>query len=86
MKKTFRVEQVIEVEVDESKFTPEFMREFSEGIHPFDSVQEHMEYIAELVATGVVMSRLQEIEGYGVLKDMGIRFSLKEGPNTEEDY
>lgn len=72
---TVIVEQQVEVELDEGKFDDAFMQEFREGFFPFDSLEEHAQHIAQLVARGVVelgWERADFIEGYGHAHEMGI--------------
>lgn len=84
MKKTFTVEIEVEVEVDESKFTPEFMEAFNEYIAEWNSIEDHMRYIAKLAAQGVIYHNEEFLEGYGILKDRGIDFSLPSEPEVSE--
>jgi hypothetical protein len=66
---TVEVHQTIKVTVDESKFDDAFMREFRESFFPFDTIDEHVEHLAQLEARGIADDF---IEGYGPAKDMGI--------------
>lgn len=70
MKRIVLVETRVEVEVDESKFTPEFMEEFRGSFFDFETVEEHIEHIGQLEAREVLETRFTE--GYGPLKDLGI--------------
>lgn len=75
--KKFRVvvEQEIEVTLDETKFTQEFMEEFQRGFFPFYSLAEHAEHIGQLQAREIIdlTGRLSEfVEGYGDSAEMGI--------------
>lgn len=75
MKRTVEVTFSIEVEVDESKFTPEFIDAFKKHFHDLDSIEEHIEYIAELHAK----NRLDSFtEGYGELSSMGIKAQIND--------
>lgn len=79
MQVTVEVRQTVRVSVDESKFTPEFMREFQDMMHPIDSVAEHATWLGELYARGIVDDGPSEfIEGYGRPADMGIKFEQVE--------
>lgn len=71
------VEQEVEVELDETKFTDEFMKEFSKYICDYD-LEQHAEHIAWLVASGRIdISLIPEfIEGYGMSDEMGIKASV----------
>ena len=69
----YTVTQVITVEVDESKFTPQFLKEFREQIYELDTLDDHLEFLAEKYATGRIQGHAHEfVEGYGRLGDMGI--------------
>ncbi len=72
------VQQVIEVELDETKFTPAFMEEYREFFYPFYSLQDHAEHIAQMQARGVIdlegyVSPHAFVEGYGLVEEMGIK-------------
>ena len=69
---TKTVEILVEVKVsfDESKFTEEFMQEFSDVFYDFRSIEDHIKHIAQLEARGLLKEPFTE--GYGNLKDMGI--------------
>ncbi len=71
MKRTVSVEMIVEVEVDETKFTPEFMAEFRKSFFDFDTVEEHIEHLAQLEAREVLSTEFTE--GYGPLADFGIK-------------
>lgn len=73
MKRLVDVTQTVEVEVDESKFTPEFMQEFRNSFYSFHTINQHLEHLAQLYARGLDRDF---IEGYGPAQDFGIRFSL----------
>lgn len=75
MKKFVKVEQTVEVEVDEAKFTQDFMAEFREVMYPFASLNEHICHLGQLHARGLA-DDLSFIEGYGPAKAMGIRFRV----------
>lgn len=72
--KTFEVlvTQKVKVTVDESKFTPEFIKEFQDNFYSFDGIPEHVEHLAQLGARGIVDDFTTFIEGYGPPKEMGI--------------
>ena len=59
------VSQVVTVTVDETKFTPEFYAEFRASMYPFDSLDEHIEHLAQLHARGIADGPNDFIEGYG---------------------
>jgi hypothetical protein len=73
--RTVRVSQLIEVTVDESKFTPEFMSEFRrETMYSFTLIEDHIAHLAQLYARSLVHDNRDYIEGYGIARDMGIKF------------
>lgn len=77
----FEVTQTVEVTVDESKFTPEFMAEFRDNMFHCETVADHAEHIAQLQARGVIeldINRDEFIEGYGPASDMGIAAKVTE--------
>ena len=74
MKKQVLVSQLIEVEVDEAKFTPAFMEEFRGYLYAFKSLNDHLEHLAQLKARGLVDDFGDPfIEGYGQSSEMGIK-------------
>lgn len=70
MKRTVLVFMEVEVTVDETAFTPEFMAEFEANFFPFDTIEDHICHIAQLEAREVL--RRDFTEGYGPLSKMGI--------------
>lgn len=79
-KKKVEVRQTIEVTVDETKFDESFMEDFRRTMYPFQTLDEHIEHLAQLSARGIIFNEDSFIEGYGVAKDMGIKFcDLREG-------
>lgn len=85
MKKTVEVVFHVDVEMDEEKFTPEFMAEFSEAISAdIDSLDEHAKHLAQMAARGVLSEKFTE--GYGPLSGMGIstRVMMLEEPRVVE--
>lgn len=71
MKKQVAFTQVVEVEVDETKFTDEWMTDWRKTFYNFRTVDQHIEHIAQLEARDIL--NLKFTEGYGPLKDMGIK-------------
>jgi hypothetical protein len=71
MKMTIEVSQFVDVTVDETKFTPEFMAEFRENFYPFHAIDDHIHHLAQLAARGVISTPCF-IEGYGDSREMGI--------------
>lgn len=74
MRKRVQAVMTFDIEIDETKFTPEFFAQFDAVISPFgDDLNEHFEHLAQLFARGVVTGD-SFIEGYGPASEMGIRF------------
>lgn len=73
---TFDVEvtRTIRVTLDETKFTEEFMDEFRQLIFPAFDTRDHAEHLASLYARGDIDYDGDFVEGYGVIRDMGIKF------------
>jgi hypothetical protein len=83
VKQTVLVTSEVDVTVDETKFTEEWMAEFRKSFYPFFTVQDHIEHLAQLYARGVIDGFDKEfVEGYGPLKEMGITFEY--GPIETE--
>jgi 5-formaminoimidazole-4-carboxamide-1-beta-D-ribofuranosyl 5'-monophosphate synthetase len=81
--RTVTVSQTIKVTIGDGELTPEFMAEFRESFYDFDTPEEHFEHLAQLFARGVIEGTDDEfIEGYGVAKEMGIKF-FRSGLETE---
>lgn len=70
MKKDVIFKTIVHVEVDETKFTPEFMEEYRDHYRPFETIDEHITHIAKLTANRLIDDGYAA--GYGYLKDMGI--------------
>lgn len=69
------ISQTVQVSVDESKFTPEFMAEFRQLMYHFITIDEHLEHLAQLYARGIYDEN-SFIEGYGPAKDFGIKLKV----------
>ena len=68
-----KVEFVVRVSIDETKFTPEFMQEFRDSFYPFEIIEEHLEHLAQLFVRGHFDNCPGEfIEGYGDRENMSI--------------
>lgn len=72
--KTAQVVFHVDVTVDPSKFTPEFMEEFRRDFYNFHTIDEHIEFLAQLYARGLADEWSQFVEGYGPPSDFGIEF------------
>lgn len=66
----------VKVTVDESKFTPEWMEEYRKYFYEYYTVEEHMNHLAFLAATGQIAEWPQFIEGYGPSEEMGIKVKI----------
>lgn len=64
----------VEVELDETKFTREFMSEFRASFYGFETIGEHACHLAQLVTRELVDEHTSFIEGYGPPQEMGIIF------------
>lgn len=80
MKLQVEVTQLVEVELDEAKFTETFMKQFRAAFYPFYEIEDHAKHIAQLQARGLIDIELfhEFIEGYGPSKDMGLRAVVKD--------
>lgn len=74
MKIMVEVTHLVEVELDEMKFTAEFISEFRSSFYGFKTIEEHACHLAQLQTRGLVDEHTSFIEGYGPPKDMGIGF------------
>lgn len=74
MKREVEVCFVVEVEIDETKFTEEWMKEFRKNFYPFYTLEDHIEHIAQLEAREILTPVF--VEGYGPLKSMGIKAEI----------
>jgi hypothetical protein len=71
VRRSVKVTFLVDVELDETKFTEEWMEEFRETFFPLFDVNDHAEHIAQLEAREVLDSSFTE--GYGPLESMGIK-------------
>jgi hypothetical protein len=73
--------KTVEVTVDESKFTDEFLLSFRERFYDsIRTVDDHIRHIAQMYARDLYDGFTTFVEGYGELKDMGISVRV-----TDED-
>lgn len=72
---TVEVRQIVNVDLDESKFDEAFLEEFRESFYQFDTLADHAEHIAQLEARGLTSLEFSPtfIEGYGPSEEMGIK-------------
>lgn len=81
--KKIAVTQVVYVEVNDAMFTPEWMAEFRDNFYPFETIDDHLQHIAQLYARGLI-EKDSFIEGYGEAKEVGIDF-YNISQETEEE-
>jgi len=75
MKREVEVTRIIEVSVDEEKFDEIFMGEFRKNFYEFNTIEDHMQYLAQLYARGVTDGSPKSfLDGYGFCEDMSIKF------------
>ena len=76
--KTITVEVTHEVEVtlDETQFTPEFLAHFASYMFDLDGVDGHAEHLAQMHVRGLAGWPDTFIEGYGPAEKMGIAFKV----------
>ena len=84
-KKTVVVTQYIDIEYDETKFTPEWMANFREYMYPFHEIDDHLKHLAQVHARGLADQFEPFVEGYGKLADMGIKMDTTEQEEEVED-
>lgn len=74
--KTFEVEvtQVVHLTIDETKFTKEFIEEFSSYMFHTDCIEDHIKHLSQLAARE--MLDYDFIEGYGDPQDFGIKYTI----------
>lgn len=75
---TVLVSREIEVELDPSKFTEEFMVEFRKSFYPFYDLEDHAMHLAQLHARELFDGN-DFVEGYGEAEDAGIKVRLIDG-------
>lgn len=88
MRREVIISQVLLIEIDETKFTDQFMEEFRQSFFPFDTTDEHFEHIAQLQARGVIdleFNPTEFIEGYGPANEMGIKL-IRSELHVEDSY
>lgn len=66
----------IEVGLDETKFTPEFMEDFRNHFYDFNTIEDHAKHLAQMYARGLITEYSEFIEGYGPPKELGIIFDV----------
>ena len=74
--KQVSVTQTVEVTIDETKFTDEWMASFRDVFYNYYSLDDHVGHLAQLEARGLTYLphvNNEFIEGYGPAGDMGIK-------------
>lgn len=71
---TVEVTNTVEVTLDETKFTPEFMKAFSSYMWEADTIEDHAKHLAQMHVRGLADWPSTFIEGYGPAESMGISF------------
>lgn len=74
--KQVEVTQIVEVSIDETKLTPEWMQGFRDVCYSYHDVDDHLGHLAQLEARGITYQphvNNSFIEGYGNADDMGIK-------------
>ncbi|QIG73960.1 hypothetical protein PP935_gp185 [Rhizobium phage RHph_N34] len=79
----------LELEIDSEKLTPEIIKEYNEMItYKGDTVEEHLANIAEHYNLENWWNGDTFLEGYGDLKELGVRIISEEifDIDTEKNY
>lgn len=80
MKKNVTVTFDINIEVDETKFTNEYMETFRKYFYEFETIEEHIQHLAKLEARWM----LEDSEGYDI-RGMGIKAQIMNVETEIED-
>lgn len=84
MEKYVKVISTVKVIVDETKFTPQFLKEFRECFCDLQTIDEHIQRLAKLKVGGHCDQDF--VEGYGSQEDMGISLEIEDIESEIEDY
>lgn len=84
MEKYVKVISTVKVIVDETKFTPQFLKEFRECFCDLQTIDEHIQRLAKLKVGGYCDQDF--VEGYGSQEDMGISLEIEDIESEIEDY
>jgi hypothetical protein len=76
VKKTIRVIQEVEVEIDETQFDRYFRNQYLQYHGDLISIDDHLLNLSEQFATGKINNDSEFLIGYGILKKRGIKFKL----------
>lgn len=77
----FDVTTTVQVVLDETKFTPQFLEEYRRYFYQFNTTRDHAAHLAELAARELLHG--DWLEGYGQLADLGIKTEVIE---TETEF
>lgn len=74
------ITQRLYVEIDESKFTAEWLADFRKTFYKLNDIVDHVEFLAKLEARGVIHTQDQDcfIEGYGQASDFKLKITKGE--------
>lgn len=65
----------VEVTVDETKFTEEWLADFRSFMYNFHTIDQHLEHLGQMYARGFIDDLPGcFIEGYGDTEELGIKF------------
>jgi hypothetical protein len=73
MRKTVILTSYVDIEVDETKFTDEFMVDFRQSFYEFNTLDDHLAHLARLADGNNFYLLSKFIEGYGEPDDFGIK-------------
>lgn len=77
--KTIVVTQYVDVTIDETKLTPEWMESYRQMFYQYHDVDDHLKHLAQLEARGITYQPHVNntfIEGYGEANDLGIKAAV----------
>jgi hypothetical protein len=79
-KYTVDISQRLYVEIDETKFTPEWLADFRKTFYKLNDITAHVEFLAKLEARGMIHTQDQDcfIEGYGQASDFKLKITKGE--------
>jgi len=82
--KTVTVTVEVEVTVDETKFDPQFLRDFQKHMYAsVKTIDDHIRFLGKCAATGIP---LRDLDGYGdTAKDFGVAIKWNSTSAALED-
>jgi len=84
MKKYVNVISPVKVMADETKFTPQFLKEFRKCFCDWKIIDEHIQRLANLKVGGYCDQDF--VDGYGSQEDMGLSHEIEDIELEIEDY